>query len=317
MRRLGLHFLLLAMVIECSAQTPPDPRYEGTLGSATYSGGYVLDWDSPAYTRVSIYGPETKLTYSKNLQNAKDVYCNVWAVDSNGNAARACERREGQIELLDRAGELVQTIGTGSYFAQHIAFAPDHTFWTIGYELNYESRGEDFDVVHHYRRNGEEISRSLPWSQIAGDYNAYTSLPLTLGGKKIYTANDRIGFWTVLQEGHGSWVEISPAGTLLGKYDLGRFRVREYCPVTMTAGGSVYAKIFKESRFSGWAVLDRSKGQWREVKGYPKGTIIGSDGESLVFSEQKGPWTVLHTVSSGSLRVEPVSKEAVVAVLRE
>ncbi len=318
MRRLGLHFLLLATVIGCSAQTSGDLQYEIALGPASYSGGYILNWDAPAYTHVSIYSPDTKLRYSKNLRDGKDRYCDVWAVDSDGTVARGCGKREGQIELLDRAGEPVQTIRTGAYFSQHMVFAPDHTLWTVGYDVQSESRGEDFAVVRHYRRNGEEISRSLPWSQIAGDYNVYTSLQLCLGGKRIYAANDRIGFWAVLHKGHGSWIEISPAGSLLGKYDLGRFRVIEYWPVTMTASGSVYAKIFKDSRFSGWAVLDRSKGgQWRDVKGYPKGAIIGSNGEDLVFSEHDGPWTVLHTVSSGLLQIEPRKKQTTIAALQE
>ncbi len=318
MRKVYPTLLLLTFTMQCSGQAAADPQYEGSLGPASYNGGYVLDWDSPAYTRVLIYGPDTKLAYSDSLKGVGGRY-DVWAIDSDGTAARANFSRgnEGpKIELLDQAGKPMQIIRTGSYLSQHMAFAPDHTLWTVGYESNYESRADDFNVFHHYARNGEEIDQGLPWRQIAGDYNAYTSLQLCLGGKRIFAANNRIGFMAFLQRGRGTWIELSPGGTLLGKYDLGAYRELTFQPVAMTTGGSVYARIIKEDRFSGWAVLDRSTGQWRKVKGYPKGTIIGSDGDNVIFSQHDGGWTVLHSISSASLKVEPLKEATALAALR-
>jgi hypothetical protein len=54
-------------------------------------------------------------------------------------------------------GKLVGTIRSGSYLPQHMAFALDHTIWTIGFEMGYESRAEDFNVIHHYTRSGKEM----------------------------------------------------------------------------------------------------------------------------------------------------------------
>ena len=307
MRKVCPAILLLAIAIQCSAQTPADPQYEVLLGPASYSGGYVLDWDAPAYTQVSLYSPDTKIAYSCALKGAEDRFYGVWAIDSDGFAARAYKskgNRAGKIELLDRLGKPLLSIMTGAYVSQHIAFAPDHTLWTIGYETNYESRAEDFNVLHHYARNGDKISEALPWLQIAGDHNAYTSLQLCLGAQQLYAGNDRIGFRTLLHEARQSWIEISSNGTLLGNYDLGNSSELSYHPLTMTAGGSVYARILNAGRFDGWAVLDRSKGQWRKVRGYPKGTIIGSDGENIIFSRREGSWTVLHSISSASLQIE-------------
>ena len=320
MRKVYPALLLLAIVIQCSAQTQADPQYEGSLWPSFYSGGYVLNWDAPAYTQVSIYSPETKISYSCALKGDEGRFYGVWAIDSDGVAARAYRSKGnpgGQIELLDRGGKPVQSIITGSYLAQHIAFAPDHTLWTVGYETRYESRTEDFNVVRHYARNGDKISEGLPWLEIAGDYNAYTSLQLCLGDKQLYAGNDRIGFQTLLHEGRQSWIEISSHGTLLEKYDLGKFRELSYKPLTMTAGGDVYARILKEDQFDGWAVLDRSEGQWRRVRGYPKGTLIGSDGENVIFSERDGGWTVLHSIPSSSLQIEPLKKRITVATLPE
>lgn len=91
-----------------------------------------------------------------------------------------------------------------------MAFALDHTIWTIGFEMGYESRAEDFNVIHHYTRSGKEMGQALPWSQIAGDYNAYTSLQLCLGGKKLLATSDRIGFEFSLNHDRGSWTELPP-----------------------------------------------------------------------------------------------------------
>ena len=316
MRKAWPVFLLLALAVQCSAQTSADPpQYEGSLGPASYNGGFILNWDSPNYyTGVSIYGPDRSIAYSNAIRGSEGSFYGVWALDSDGIAARGSAwdgrgKREGRIELLDRAGKPIQTIKTGSYLPQHVVFAPDHTLWTIGYEDNYESRAEDFNVLHHYARNGEEIGQGLPWLQIAGDYKAYTSLQLCLGCNQFFATNERIGFWVHLYEGHETWIETSTEGTLLGKYDLHPSSDLSYGPRAMTAGGSVYAKIFKEEQFNGWAVLDRSKNRWRRVSGYPKGVIIGSDGENIIFSQHDGAWTVLHSVSPESLRVEPLKQE--------
>jgi hypothetical protein len=183
-------FVWVALVVQCWAQVPADRQYEGSLGAASYTGGWILDWNSPTYTSVTIYRPDAKPAYSDQLKDANGRFYAVWAVDSNGTAARAFlrhenRRREGQIDLLDPNGKVVNTIGTGSYVPQHIVFAPDHTIWTIGYEMDYESRTEDFNVLRHYGSSGKEMNQGLPWLQIAGDYNAYTSLQLCLGGKKL------------------------------------------------------------------------------------------------------------------------------------
>ena len=59
-------------------------------------------------------------------------------------------------------GKLVGTIRSGSYVPQHMAFALDHTIWTIGFEMGYESRAEHCNVIHHYTRSGKEMGQALP-----------------------------------------------------------------------------------------------------------------------------------------------------------
>ncbi len=306
--------LSVAFVIRCAAQTPTGLHYEGPPGAHIYSAGYLMAWNSPENTQITIYNRDAKPAYSLPVLHVKDILYFVWAVDCDGIAARAYEireaqNREGRIDLLDPSGKPTRTIKTGSYVAQHVTFAPDHTIWTVGYKLDYEHLGEDFNVVHHFARSGEELGQALPWSQIAGDYNAYTALQTVIGGRRLYVTSDRIGFEAGLYAGHNTWIEVSFAGDLLGKYDLGRFGDASYQPLAMTANGSVYAEIFREDHFDGWAVFDRSNGTWHNIAEYPKGRIIGSDGDNLVFSTRDGGSTVLQLVGSGSLRFKTPSQE--------
>jgi hypothetical protein len=157
----------------------------------------------------------------------------------------------------------------------------------------------------------------LPWSQIAGDFNARNALQLCLGAELLYMGTDRIGFQARLKYDQATWVEVGTAGNLLGTYDLGRFRELDYYPSAMTARGSVYARIYKYDKPDGWAVLDRSTKTWRKVKGYPKGVIIGADGENLIFSEHDTAWTVLHSVPTASLHLEPLTQQTAMAAAQE
>ena len=93
-----------------------------------------------------------------------------------------------------------------------------------------------------------------------------------------------------------------------GQYDLGSYGGDEpgFLPQGMTSSGDVYAVVEQYRKFKGYAVLDRSKKAWRKVSGYPKGRLIGNDGDRLVFSEHVGGWTVLHQVEAGSLAVKTV-----------
>jgi hypothetical protein len=89
-----------------------------------------------------------------------------------------------------------------------------------------------------------------------------------------------------------------------------------YTPVAMTAGGNAYAAIYRNDRFEGWAALDRSKQTWHKVTRYPKGRVIGSNVENLVFSTRDGGWTVLQFLPSGSLRLEKLQQEMAARVIR-
>jgi len=294
--------LSLSFVILCAAQTPVTAQYEGLPGVALYQNGYLLSWDNPKFSQVTVYGRDTQAAYS--LAEHRDGTFNAaWAVDSDGVAAVAYNTREtweGRLDLLDLTGKLTRTINTGSYIPRHVVFAPDHTIWTVGFL----DRGLDFNVLHHYARTGEELGQALLWSQIASEHNSYTALQSIHGGRWLYAANDRIGFLSQSHYGHSTWIEVSFSGVLLGKYDLGTGQQLSYRPVAMTAAGTLYAAIYNEKGFEGYAVLDRPSDAWRTIAASPEGKIIGSDGKNVVFCQRDGATTFLQFVPSASLRFD-------------
>lgn len=301
MRAASSLLLSLALVPACVAQTPITAQYENLPGVAIYSNGYLLSWDSQ-YTQVTLYGRDAKPAFS--APERKDSSLVMWAVDSDGEVAEAYQPHhlgEGRIDLLDLTGNVTSTINTGSYIARQVVFAPDHTIWTAGYKTGNDGT-QDFNVLHHYARTGEELGQVLPWSQIGGDFN-HPVIEIIRGGQLLYIANDRIGWNAALHAGPRTWIEVSFSGVLLGKYDLKTSDGLSLFPLAMTAVGNVYAMIFKfhSARF---AVLDRSKGLWQEVVGDPNGVLIGSEGDNLVFSKRDGRWTTLTFEPPGSLRLE-------------
>lgn len=318
--RAALSLLLpLAFVIRCVAQTPAVIQYEGLPGVALYSNGYLLSWDNPQFSQITIYGRDTQPAYSV-AEHKDGIYHVAWSVDSDGVAAGVYQQVrpawEGRIDLLDPSGKLTRTISTGSYIPEHVVFAPDHSIWMVGFDGGNDGSKGDFNVLHHYARTGEELGEALLWSQIAGDHNSYTALAPLLGGRLLFAGTDRIGFQSHTHYGHDTWTEVSFSGVLLGKYDLESYGLVSYWPIALTAGGTVYASIYQDKRFQGWALLDRVNKAWRKVAGYPKGEIIGGEGENVVFSRRDGDLTIIQLVPSGSLRVEKLPEDAAALVVK-
>ena len=291
-------------------QTPAPVTYEGLRDAALYNYGYLITWDNPQFREMTLYGRDAKPAYT--VEEHKDgIYHAGWAVDSDGVAAavyRVGQSWKGRIDLFDPSGKLTRTIDTGSYVSTHVVFAPDHTIWTAGYYAHNDG-SQDFNVLHHYSRTGEELGHALHWSEIAGDHNSYTALQSLIGGRQLFVANDRIGFFVRSHYGQDTWVEVSFSGIVLGKYELAKSYELCDAPVAMTAGGSVYAAVYKDERFAGWAELDRSNHAWRELAGYPKGRIIGVEEENLVFSKREGATTVLQFVPTGSLTFDSAQQD--------
>jgi hypothetical protein len=308
--------LCLAFATCSFGQTPETTRYENLPGVALYSNGYLLSWDSPNYTEVTVYGRDSRRMYSKPQHKDDVFHNNAWAIDSDGVTAGVYTQRDpwkGRLDLLDASGNVKRSVDTGSYIGQHVVFAPDHTLWTVGFIAGNDGSKEDFNVLHHYARSGEELGQALHWSQIAGNQNTYTALQLFHGGRQLHASNDRIGFVSRSDDGTNSntWIEVSFSGDLLGIYGLGsNVGESSYFPVAMTADGGVYATVYEDKQFDGWATLDRSERTWRKVSGFPEGKLIGSEGKKLIFARRNETETILQSVLPSSFRLENTRQEA-------
>lgn len=300
-------FLLIFVLTGlCGAQElSSGEQFEGSLAAPTYESGYVLDWDSPAYSKFTLYAPDARLLYSLPDRRPGTFFFEAWAVDADGTAVRAYRDRaqQGYLDVLDTAGHVTRVIETGAYVPTHVTFAPDHSIWTVGFASDYAQRGEDFHVVRHYSRTGQKLAESVAWSEIAGDENAYTALPAVIGGRRLFTARDRIGFFSHASEGHPKWIEVSFAGKLLGQYDLTVPDGQFFTPVAMTESGNVYARISTQEHFVSYGYLDKSNGDRRRVSGYPHERLIGTDGDDLVFAQQVTAGTVVKKVASSAVTV--------------
>lgn len=304
MRAMFILLLVAAAPLACIAGTPATLQYESLPGIALYANGYLINWDNPRYLETAFYGRDTHPLFT--LQEDKHgVYHVTWAIDSDGVAAGVYEsrgREEGRIDLYAPDGKILRTLNTGRYIVQRAVFGPDHTLWTVGFNAGNDGR-EDFYVIRHYARSGQQLGQALLWSQIAGEHNSYTALQAIVGGAWVFASNDRLGFLSLSDSSRSTWVEVSYSGVLLGKYGLGSYLETYYSPQAMTADGSVYAAIWRDKQRVGWAVLDRAAHTWRKVAGYPKGALIGSEGNDLAFSHGDGGWTVVQLVAPESLRL--------------
>lgn len=305
---------LASLTLAFSADVPTTRHYDGLDGASRYSNGYVVGWDSPKYSLMTVYGPDTRPLYSIPIRQEAHSRCLAFTIDSDGIGVCAFEVLKpwtGGLNLLGPSGTVKLKIDTGTYLPQHVVFAPDHSLWTVGFMAGNNGSLDGFNVFRHYSREGKELGQAVPWSSIAGDHNAYTALQSIVGTVWLHASSDRLGFYALFGEGQKTWIEVSYTGVILGKYDLGRCADVCYSPRTMTPGNAVYAQIYRESEPAGWAVLDRVKSVWLPLTGYPGGRIIGSDeNDSVVVSKKDETGSRIQFVAPVSLRTKIVPIES-------
>jgi len=295
--------LFVALISACVAQTPVTAQYENLHGVIIYSNGYLLSWDQQ-FTEITVYDRDAKPAFSApdRVDGASPI---MWAVDSDGLVAGAYWSRqatEGRIDLRDRFGNIIGSINTGSYMPQQVVFAPDHTIWAACYVAGKHAI-QDFKILHHYARTGEELGQALSWSEVGGD-PTHPVIESVRGSQLLYVAKDRIGWNAAVHPGFRTWIEVDFSGTLLGKYDMRTAEGLAVWPSAMTASGNVWAKISTPHQNGRFTFLDRSKGVWQEVAGNLGGLLIGSDGDNLVTAQIDGASARLKFTASSSLQTE-------------
>jgi len=295
--------LVLLICASLWGQESAELQFEGSLFAPQYESGYVVAHGDEGQHQITVYGPDAKPRYSADVFAAGSPYYGAWVVDSDGVGARGYRQHlQGHIDFVDLAGKVLRTIDTGSYEPTHLTFATDHSIWAVGFVDHYETNEPDFHVVRHYSRSGEKLGESVPWTAIAGGFNAYTALqPTVLAGRRLFSSGDRIGFTSEVSYDKRIWIEVDFGGNLIRQYAFGSYDADYFVPTAMTASGGVYGRMYNAHEFKGYGILDRSKGTWRRLASHSQGSLIGADGEDLVFSRHDAGWTVLQRVAAASL----------------
>ncbi len=260
-----------------------DVYYQGNLSPRnivpTWDHGYLA-----AYERldaVSVYGPDGAPMYSAIAQvpGAKSVTFENAAVDGDGTAVGAIRYSaagefRGGIAIFDRSGTQTHFFDTSPYLPSHISVGPDHslwTLWTLGWvEPRSGESPEDYPLLRNYSFDGVQIGAFVPRSSFQS-----ASSPVTVhqGAGDIRIANGRVGAVFYAQSPAIWWIETDLEGTVLGRWELSNNQVMAFA-----SNGAVYGR-----GSGGVSVLDRAARGWRRISGLPAGTLLGADGDDLVF----------------------------------
>jgi hypothetical protein len=107
--------------------------------------------------------------------------------DADGNAAVGAGALGGPsgflsgILLLDRTGRETGFIDTGRYTPAHIAIAPDHSIWALGWQRDADKprlpNRQDNGIVRHFSADGKQVRAYLPRSSFPAGLEPGTAGP--------------------------------------------------------------------------------------------------------------------------------------------
>jgi len=278
-----LSFILLAAGLAGATDPPATVQYPNDIRPAnivpTFDNGYLVAYGLGP--QVAVYGRDGSPAFRYAPPANASVH-NV-AVDTDGWAAAALEFHDGRVPdrggigIVDRTGAPVLTIELEEYVPYGVAFAPDHSVWSIGGRmLLSNAAAPDYEMLRHYSREGRELGRYLPRSSIAATDSAHQIVGISM----LRIAGGRVGAYLHHREPKDAlWVETTLDGKEIGRWsaNLNGF------PSALTADREVYAQTV-----SGVMMLDRASGQWKATAISGPGPLIGSDGRDLVFLVRTG-----------------------------
>lgn len=297
---------LFVLVSYALGQTTEEVRHEGSWSGPTFDGGYLLDWETHMSGAYTLYEPDGTQLYSTSplkLGFTNTSFIGL-AADSDGTVAAIYythgPKPERAIVLIEPSGKRGLTIHAGAYVPTRICFADDHSIWTTGYEPPLK---DDYFVFRRFSRDGKELEAFVPRSQVEPDENTFSFGELVGGGWTLRASKDRIGTYAYAGPWKQKWIEVSLSGNLIGQWEWDWDRSLSFDPSAFTVNNVLYARVFNYETPIGYAIFDRKTKTWKKVTGYPKGRLLGADGDDLVFSEEDGGWSILHRVPSGAVHI--------------
>jgi hypothetical protein len=271
--RILLPLFLLNVSAALATAQQAEALYSGDLSPThslpTYEHGFVAVYD---HLDNKVYAPDGSLLFRSTF--GPHEVTNI-AMDSDGSAALAIENPDeslpaGAVQLVDSKGNQTRWIDTSGYRPLGVSFAPDHSLWVLGDDR----KREGSFLLHHHARDGREIGQYLPADAFhcTADFD-----PALHGGWLVRTSRDKVGVFLRCNRRQNSWwVEL----TFDGK-EAGRWRADfDGHPVAFTDGGQVYA-----TSVGGILILDRESASWKPANIAPLGSLVGADGDALVFVE--------------------------------
>ena len=277
--------IFLVVLPLCCGAAQREVYYQGPLSPnsivPTFDKGYLMVYNG---AKVDLYSPDGWPLYSAapvvpdtdsaRIQNA--------ATDTDGALAAAVaygdkRKHGGGIALFDHSGKQIQFFDTYKYLPTQLAFADDHTIWTLGWQ-GFPASHDDYLILRHYSEDGQELGAFLHRSTFDAEHDPVG--PNT-GLWQLRVAGNRIGalFYesSILSQGQQLlsmvWVEFDLNGKELGRWDVGH----QWVPDAFTTNGALY-----RLDDTGVSRLDRLNGTWRHAGG-ASGRLIGADGNDLVF----------------------------------
>ena len=285
-----LFSLLLIMSAAAATAQVRDVHYQGNLTplniAPTFDHGYLVVYDRDR--RIGVFRPDGALIYKVAAQVPGADWANIEnaAVDSDGTMAAAIRgvsapgvARGGGIALFDRTGIQTRFFDTGDFLPTQLAFGPDHSIWTIGWlGEGTASLTADYRILRNYAQDGRQLGAFLPRASFPySQYSGREPLIMPMVGLwELRVANERV---EAILHRPNLWVQTDLNGQEKGRWDIalnGR-------PTAVTHGRAWRREGRQLQAF------DRATGVWRAVAfDAPEGTLLGAEGNSLVFLLRDG-----------------------------
>ena len=275
--------VIVGMLLASREQVYQGAGFAGQL-IPRFERGYLLFAKRPC--QLTVYHPSGRLLFTQTLQGPKGMACSAIqaAVDSDGTFAVGIsyavpEGYAGGIVLLGANGKQTAVIETKRFMPSHVAFGPDHSIWSIGWQRDAVQHEigdrEDYAIVRRFNREGRPTGAFLQRSLWPGKGDPVYAHG---GHWSLAVAKDRLGAFVRSNEVH-EWIEWNFDGQLISRTPL----PEEPSGRAYTVSGKLYATLRDSQKL---VVLDTQSQTWKPV---PEPVerfklLLGADGDELVFT---------------------------------
>jgi hypothetical protein len=253
-----------------------------------FHGSRIYFRDQARHNRVSLYSTDGKAeaTFDTPVSAGALPEVLTLAIDSDGTVAVAWQSASGTkasagIDYHAATGKLLRSIDTGSFVPAHLAFAPDHSLWSFGWQRDsFEPRRpdpEDYMTLRRFDPDWRQVAAQLP-------HSIFTQEPAfpSWQRRQLAISRDRIGVLAhpAARNARREWIETDFEGKLLGRWEVPFVVDRS----AATSDGRVYLESGENSARI-VAQLDRTHGTWTKIANPPPGILCGAEDNEVVFAD--------------------------------